>query len=70
MIPFSEILTYFLPQGIWPTLSLCLIFYILKAQEKRDHSQSEREKQYQIVIMNLTDSLKDLNEIKSMLSKI
>jgi len=30
-------------QGIWATLSIVLIIYILKAQEKRDLRQEERE---------------------------
>ncbi|HCQ91535.1 MAG TPA: hypothetical protein DIU45_19835, partial [Clostridium sp.] len=33
--------------GIWALLSVALIFYILKMQEKRDLKQEERELKYQ-----------------------
>lgn len=58
-------------QGIWALLSIILIFYILKAQEKRDLRQEERENSYQTIISTLSDKLnivedikKDINEIK------
>ena len=38
-------------QGIWAALSVALIFYILKQQEKRDSRQDEREKRYQILLV-------------------
>jgi len=44
-------------QGIWATLSIILIFYILKAQERRDIKQEEREGEYQKIIVNLTEKL-------------
>jgi len=44
-------------QGIWATLSIILIFYILKAQERRDMKQEEREGEYQKIIINLTEKL-------------
>ena len=52
-------------QGIWATLSIVLIFYILKAQEKRDLRQEERENNYQQIISNLTDKLNIIEEVKS-----
>ncbi|MCY6485391.1 BhlA/UviB family holin-like peptide [Clostridium aestuarii] len=61
-------------QGIWAALSVALIFYILKAQEKRDVKQEEREKNYQTIIGKLTEKLnivedvkKDVEEIKEQL---
>ncbi|SHJ35914.1 BhlA holin family protein [Lutispora thermophila DSM 19022] len=39
----NEIVKLALSQGIWAALSIVLIFYILKAQEKRDISQEERK---------------------------
>lgn len=58
-------------QGIWAALSVALIFYILKAQEKRDDKQDQREKNYQDIISKLTEEFnivenvkKDVEEIK------
>lgn len=63
-------------QGIWALLSIILIFYILKAQEKRDSKQEEREKNYQLIISNLSEKFKffegikeDIAEIKNFLIK-
>ncbi|OGO77002.1 MAG: hypothetical protein A2Y23_03215 [Clostridiales bacterium GWB2_37_7] len=59
-------------QGIWTVFTVSLVFYILKNQEKRDIKQDDREKKYQEIIVNLTDKLnivedvkKDVEEIKS-----
>ncbi|WP_432662949.1 BhlA/UviB family holin-like peptide [Wukongibacter baidiensis] len=63
-------------QGIWTALTVALIFYILKNQEKRDSRQEDREKKYQEIISNLTDKLnlvedvkKDVEEIKEYVFK-
>ncbi len=63
-------------QGIWALLSVILIFYILKAQEKRDVKQEEREKLYQNIIAGLNDKLDivedirdDIGEIKNYIKK-
>lgn len=63
-------------QGIWALLSIGLIFYILKAQEKRDVRQEERENSYQNIITGLSDKLNivediknDINEIKDVINK-
>ncbi|MCD3216326.1 BhlA/UviB family holin-like peptide, partial [Clostridium botulinum] len=37
----NEILKLASSQGIWAALSVVLIFYILKAQEKRDLKQEQ-----------------------------
>ena len=52
-------------QGIWVTLSIVLIIYILKAQEKRDLRQEERENNYQQIIANLTAKFNIIEEVKS-----
>lgn len=51
-------------QGIWAVLSIFLIFYILKAQEKRDKNQEEREKNYQVIISQITDKLDIVEDVK------
>lgn len=72
----QEILKIASSQGIWASLSVGLIFYILKAQEKRDTKQELREQSYQNIIEKLTDKLnlvndvkKDVQNIKELLSK-
>lgn len=52
-------------QGIWAFLSIALIFYILKAQEKRDTKQEEREKNYQNIITMLSDKLNIVEDIQN-----
>lgn len=51
-------------QGIWTALTVALIFYILKNQEKRDIRQEEREKKYQEIISSLTDKLNLMEDVK------
>jgi len=60
----NEILTAALSQGVWAVLSIFLLFYILKAQEKRDQKQDEREQNYQDIISKLTDKLGVVDEVK------
>lgn len=56
-------------QGIWTVLSVGLIFYILKNQEKRYVCQEEREEKYQEIILNLTDKLNLVEDVKKMLKR-
>ena len=63
-------------QGIWAALSVILVFYILKTQEKRDDKQDQREKNYQDIISKLTEKFnivenvkKDIVEIKEYIFK-
>ncbi|MBU3130435.1 hypothetical protein LGL55_18600 [Clostridium tagluense] len=72
----SELLKLASTQGIWAALSVALIFYILKTQEKRDDKQDQREKNYQDIISNLTEKFnivenvkKDVEEIKECIFK-
>lgn len=57
-------------QGIWALLSIILIFYILKAQEKRDIKQERREYKYQEIINKLSDKLNIIDDIKDDLEEI
>lgn len=65
----DSLLSYFSAEGVWAILSVFLIFYIIKDQEKRDERQSQREEKYQKVIAGLTASLKNVEEIKDMLKE-
>lgn len=65
----ESILTYFSAEGVWAILSVFLIFYIIKDQDKRDERQAQREEKYQEVIAGLTTALKDVAEIKEMLKE-
>lgn len=60
----SEILKIAASQGVWAALSVVLIFYILKAQEKRDVRQEDREKNYQDIISKLTDKFNIVEDVK------
>lgn len=66
----SELIKLASSQGIWVALSVALIFYILKAQEKRDMKQEEREEKYQRIIKNLTDKLSIIDNIKNDVKEI
>ncbi|AYF53306.1 hypothetical protein G8S49_04270 [Clostridium botulinum C] len=57
-------------QGIWAALTIVLIFYILKTQEKRDSKQGQREENYQNIIKKLTEKFNALKDIKSDVKKI
>lgn len=66
----SELFKVAASQGIWAALSVALIFYILKAQERRDIKQEEREKAYQDVIFNLTDKFNIIEDVKNDVQEI
>lgn len=66
----EEILQVALKNGIWAALSIVLIFYILKAQEKRDLKQDEREKNYQEIISSLTEKFYLIEEVKKDVEEI
>lgn len=72
----TKLIEVALSQGIWAAISVCLVFYILKAQEKRDIKQEEREKSYQDIIFQLTEKLnlienvrKDVESIKKVITE-
>lgn len=60
----GEVLKIATSQGVWAALSVVLIFYILKAQEKRDIRQEEREKNYQNILCKLTDKFNIIEDVK------
>ncbi|MGV8146036.1 MAG: BhlA/UviB family holin-like peptide [Alkaliphilus sp.] len=59
-----EVLQVAATHGIWTLLSVSLIFYILKNQEKRDVKQEQREVKYQEIISALTERLNIIDDIK------
>lgn len=72
----NELLKVATSQGIWALLSMSLLLYILKAQEKRDLKQEERELKYQEIISKLTEKFtivetikKDVEDIKESIFK-
>lgn len=66
----SEIIKLASTQGLWATLSVALIFYILKAQEKRDTKQEEREQKYQEIISSLSEKFNIVEEVKNDVQEI
>lgn len=56
----EELIKIVSTQGVWAVLSFMLIFYILKAQERRDNKQEEREKKYQDIIEQLTEKFEKI----------
>ncbi len=66
----NEIIKLASSQGIWAALSVALIFYVIKTQEKRDFRQEEREQNYQKIIANLTDNLNIVEDVKRDVAEI
>lgn len=66
----EKVLQLALDNGIWAALSIILIFYILKAQEKRDLRQDEREESYQKIISELTEKFYIVEEVKKDVEEI
>lgn len=60
----NEMMKLAMSQGIWAVISVSLLFYILKNQEKRDEKQEEREKNYQDIISKMSDKLIIVEDIK------
>lgn len=66
----EQLLAVAAKQGIWTLLTVSLIYYILKSQEKRDIRQEERENNYQKIISTLTNKFNLVEEIKEDVSII
>lgn len=68
----QELINIVSSQGVWALLSFFLIYYIVKTQEHRDEKQDQREKNYQILIEELTQKFEqlhlDVNQIKNKLN--
>ncbi len=60
----SEIFKIAASQGIWTVLSVFLLFYILRSQDKINQLQSLREEKFQQIILELTKKLDIIEEIK------
>lgn len=60
----NEMIKLAMSQGIWAVMSVSLLFYIIKNQEKRDEKQEEREKNYQDIISKMSDKLIIVEDIK------
>lgn len=66
----NEIIEAALSQGIWAVLSVFLLFYIIRTQEKRDEKQNDREQKYQELLGQLAEKLNIVQEIKTDISEI
>ena len=60
----SEIIKLASTQGIWTVLSVVLLSYVIRNQEKRDQKQDEREAKYQDLLHKLTEQLNMVKEMK------
>lgn len=59
----NELIKLAASQGIWATLSIFLIFYILKAQKDRAAQQAQTEKSYQDLIEELTKKFNIIGDV-------
>ena len=66
----NEIIKLASSQGIWAALSVALIFYVIKTQDKRDLRQEEREQSYQKIISSLTDNINIVEDVKKDVAEI
>ena len=48
-------------QGIWAVLFVFLLLYTIKKNDKLDEMQDAREKEYQKLLLELTDKLSIVN---------
>lgn len=60
----NEIINLASSNGIGIAFSVTLVFYILRSQKKLNTIQEEREKKYQDIILELTDKLNKIEEVK------
>lgn len=60
----ENLITLAAEEGIWVLLSIALLMYILKKQEKQDSAQAEREKRYQTLLMELSEKFEIVSSIK------
>lgn len=66
----NQIIEAALSQGIWAVLSVVLLLYIIRTQEKRDEKQNDREQKYQELLGQLAEKLNIVQEIKTDISEI
>lgn len=67
---YDEMIKLISNQGVWAMFSFFLICYILKTQQLRDEKQEEREKNYQNIILQLTEKLNTLDTINSTICEL
>lgn len=67
----EEIITQLIQsQGIWAVLFVFLLLYTIKKNDKLDELQDAREKEYQELLLELTDKLTIVNEINNKLDNL
>lgn len=66
----TTIIKMAMSQGLWAVLSVFLIVYIVKAQEKREKMQEKREKNYQKIIENLLNHMGNTQKNDESLKKM
>jgi hypothetical protein len=66
----EELIKVAVQQGLGYGLFVCLLFYVLKEQAKRDAKSEEREKNYQNVITELTKNFEIVNVISCKIDKV
>lgn len=57
-------------QGIWAVLFVFLLLYTIKKNDKLDEMQDAREKEYQKLLLELTDKLSVVNSVNDKLDKL
>ena len=57
-------------QGIWAVLFVFLLLYTIKKNDKLDEMQEVREKEYQKLLLELTDKLSVVNSVNDKLDKL
>ena len=59
-----------LSQGIWAVLAVFLLIYIVKSNERFSARQEEREKQYQELLLALTEKFNVLSVIERDITEV
>ena len=57
-------------QGIWAVLFVFLLLYTIKKNDKLDEMQDAIEKEYQKLLLELTDKLSIVNSVNDKLDKL
>ena len=67
----EEIITQLIQsQGIWAVLFVFLLLYTIKKNDKLDELQDAREKEYQKLLLQLTDKLAVVNAMNDKLDQL
>ena len=66
----SSVLDAALSQGIWAVLAVFLLIYIVKSNERFSARQEEREKQYQELLLALTEKFNVLSVIERDITEV